>query len=256
MFTAGVLLMIFGGCAEPKGDGFCEPISEVWDALKEEFGPLTSITALIAAIAFVVPFLPEPQSARRRRIVRETIATIDPAAVRWVERMSHGVRPAGIPTEVWSPLEDTGLFERDQTGPKGIVPEFKNLVARSLRQQQRRQRFVRFIVGQIRSPKFAEKTLGLIFFTWCIGATIFSLLPAETSQTPPVVATAPDPIPLPPERRPEPPARIFTGEGEGIRRSAGALRQTETICSVTSWKMGACTRPDRIHRKDRASYQK
>ena len=64
--------------------------------------------------------------ADRKQFVEDHLPTLAPEVLAWLRKMLSGGRPVGIPDTVAQRLERTGLYERDFTGPKGIVPGFES----------------------------------------------------------------------------------------------------------------------------------
>jgi hypothetical protein len=89
----------------------------------------------------------KPPSNNQDAFVAERLDALDARSHDWIRRMSLGARPAGMPDDLWQPLERTGLFERDFSGPKGVVPEFRLPIESWMRNvgiaKQRREKLIR-----------------------------------------------------------------------------------------------------------------
>jgi hypothetical protein len=92
----------------------------------------------LALVYCVVIFLPPAlrQANPHYREVVETFGTLDEQTLRWIKRMAMGLRPVGIPDDIWQRLERTGYFEKDFQGPRGIVADARPIINDWLRRNR------------------------------------------------------------------------------------------------------------------------
>lgn len=125
LVAIGSALLAVGACLESLHP-VCRTLVIGWNGLKESGWLIPFIVAAIAIPgtlgAFAAPRRPNLD------ITRQRLKELPPEAVHWIATMLHGARPVGIADDLWQSLERTGLFERDFTGPKGVVADFKPAV--------------------------------------------------------------------------------------------------------------------------------
>lgn len=119
-FLFALLWALFG----IAGDAMLSGLERRFPDYADWFFLAEIIVWIIAAVAIILVLF-HPLRSDRKRLVWSILPTLDTDAQAWLRRMLSGARPIGISDFTWQTLEQTGLVERDFSGPKGIIPVFE-----------------------------------------------------------------------------------------------------------------------------------
>src|ERR1700722_4309007 len=97
---------------------------------------------------------PDPVELKRQELVDREFLGFGAVEIEWLQRMLVGGRPSGMPDATLSPLERSGLIDRDFVGVTGIKEELKPAVSRALADRTSLEQALEIIIGS--SSKYRE----------------------------------------------------------------------------------------------------